>query len=100
MPSDVKRTKLSDYEARRVDEIAAWKSAFPNPCGELFRRAAQPLAKAVEPVIPDRLARKAIEAAYKGADASAFDEQLRRRAGVDDVRELRRKPLELCDRLA
>lgn len=95
-----RRTKPDDYEAWQVQEIAAWKSEFSNPFGELFRRSAQPVVKVVESIIPDRLARTAVEAAYRAARAMATEADVRLLAGVDDVRELQRKPLELCDRLA
>jgi hypothetical protein len=95
-----KRSEPTRYESRQVDEIAAWKSEFPHPLAELFRRALQPLASAVESIVPDRLARGAIEAAYRAADRFADPAEVAREAGVDDLRELKYKPLELCDGLA
>lgn len=94
------RTTLTDYEARRVDEIAAWKAEFPNPFGELLRRATQPLARAAEVVIPDRVAFHAIEAVYKAADRAATRRDILAQAGVADLAALRHGPLEVCDRLA
>jgi hypothetical protein len=91
---------LTEYESRQVQKIAEWKSAFPNPFGELFHRAALPVAKFAETVIPDRIALSAIEAAYRAADLTATTEDLKRQAGVDEIAELRHKPLEVCDRLA
>lgn len=95
-----KEKTLTDYEARQVEKIAAWKSEFPNPFGELFRRAAQPLAKAVEFVIPDQIALSAIEAAYKMSELAAFQEDLKVQASVHDITDLRYKPLEVCDGLS
>lgn len=95
-----KEKKLTDYEARQVEEIAAWKAEFPNPFGELFRRAAQPLAKVVEFLIPDQIALGAIEAAYKASELAAFQGDLKIQAGVKDIAELRHKPLEVCDGLS
>src|SRR3954454_19536899 len=95
-----KGKKLTDYESRQVEKIAAWKSEFPNPFGELFRRAAQPLAKAVELIIPDRIALLAIEAAYKASDLAATQADIRLQAGVEELSELQHGPLEVCDRLS
>ena len=95
-----KEKKLTDYEARQVEKIAAWKSEFPNPFGELFRRAAQPLAKVVEFIIPDPIALGAIDAAYKASELAAFQGDLKAQAGVQDITELRHKPLEVCDGLS
>ena len=95
-----REAQLTEYEAEQVEKIAAWKSAFPNPFGELFRRAAQPLAKVVEFIIPDRVALYAIEAAYKASDLAATTSDIKLQAGVSDLAELRHQPLEVCDRLS
>ena len=95
-----KDNSLTEYERRQIEKIAAWKAEFPNPFGELFRRAAQPLAKAVEFVVPDRVALGALNAAYKASDLTATQGDIKRQAGVRDIAELRHKPLEVCDRLS
>jgi EcsC protein family len=92
--------KLNDYESRQVERIAAWKSEFPNPFGELFRAAAQPLGKAVEYIIPDRVALLAIESTYKAADLAATANDIMVQAGVKELSALRQRPLELCDKLS
>jgi EcsC protein family len=51
-------------------------------------------------LIPDALIRSAIEGSYRAAQAVSPDENIARRAGVKEVSELRKKPLEECDRLA
>jgi hypothetical protein len=95
-----KEKKLTDYEERQVEKIAAWKAEFPNPFGELFRRAAQPLAKVVEFIIPDPIALGSIDAAYRASELAAFQSDLKAQAGVQDITELRHKPLEVCDGLS
>ncbi len=95
-----KPKKLTEYESRQVEKIAAWKSEFPNPFGELFRRAAQPLAKVAEAVIPDRLALLSIDAAYKASDLTATQGDIKRQAGVADLPGLQQGALEVCDRLS
>jgi len=95
-----KKKQLSDYETRQIERIAAWKSEFPNPFGELFRRAAEPVAKAVELVVPDQIALLAIDTAYKASDRAATQGDIRAQAEVSDIAELRHAPLELCDRLS
>src|SRR3954447_16666848 len=94
------KAKLTDYEARQVEKIAAWKAEYPNPFGELFRRVAHPIAKVVELVIPDQLAIGAINAAYKASELSATRSDIERQAGVSDIAELRQKPMEVCDALS
>jgi hypothetical protein len=92
--------KLTDYEARQVEKIASWRAAYPNPFGELFRRAAQPVAKAVEVVVPDAIALGAINAAYVATHLISTGADIKVQAGVDDISELRHKPMEVCDRLS
>src|SRR4051794_29488371 len=93
-------TELTEYEAEQVERIAAWKAEHPNALAELFRMAAHPVARAFERVIPDAVARKAIEAGYRAAELTADGRDVARRAGVGDVGELRGRPLEECDGLA
>jgi hypothetical protein len=92
--------KLNEYEAQQVERIAAWKSEFPNPFGELFRAAAEPIAKAVESIIPDRVALLAIESTYRAADLAATANDIKVQAGVKELSALRQRPLELCDKLS
>jgi hypothetical protein len=91
---------LTPYEREQVRAIAAFKSAPPNPFAEMFKRVTLPAARAVERLIPDALVQQAIERAYDASQRLAGRRDIARRAGVDDIAELRGKPLEECDRLA
>jgi hypothetical protein len=92
--------KLTEYESRQVEKIVAWKAEYPNPFGELFRRAAQPIARVVETIVPDQIALAAIDAAYKASELSATRSDILLQAGVSDLSELRQKPMEVCDALS
>jgi hypothetical protein len=85
--------KLTTYKFRQVEKIAS-KAEFPNPFGELFRRAAQPLADMVENIIPDRLALKVIDAAYIVSDYTASIGDITIHDHVHELMELSHKPLE------
>jgi hypothetical protein len=91
---------LTDYERAEVAKVAAWKGEHPNPFGELFRKAAHPVAKAVESLIPDRIALVAIESAYRAAGTTATHGDIKRQAGVSEISELRTGSLERCDQLS
>src|SRR3954452_4066906 len=86
--AEASTTELTDYEAEQVGRIAAWKAEHPNTLAELFRVAAQPVARAIETVIPDAVARKAIEAGYRAAELAAAGGDVARRAGVGHVSDL------------
>jgi EcsC protein family len=102
MPTRIKAAKatLNKYEAEQVREIAAWKSLPPNLLSELWNTLALQPAKVVAMVIPDAIVRGAIELAYDASEVLAGRESIKRQAGVRDIVELRKKPLEECDRLA
>lgn len=95
-----KNGQLTDYEAEQVCQIAAWKAQHANPFAEAFKSITLPAAKVVEAVIPNSLVQYAIEKAYDLAEFTAAQEDLKAQAGVSDLRDLRHKPLEECDRLA
>jgi len=92
--------KLTDYEAEQVEEIAAWKSEPPNPFAEMFKMVTIAGARVVEQAIPDAVVREAIEKSYDAAELIAGQEDVKRQAGVQDLGELRHRPLEECDRMA
>ena len=92
--------RLTEYEAEQVRRIAEWKALPPNPFTEIWQTITLPVARVVERLIPERLAEVAIEKLDDLADLLAGQEDIKRRAGVDDLAELRHRPLEECDRLA
>ncbi len=94
------RVRLTAYESDQVARIAAWKSRPPNPVGEILDRITLPGAKLVEKVIPDAVVRVAIEQSFRLAVLLAGQEEIKRRGGVDDLSDLKKKLLEDCDRLA
>ena len=94
------KSRLTSYEAEQVRRIAAWKSRPPNPLTELSKRVLMPLADAVERVIPDAIVISAIEKGYDASALFAGQEDIKRRAGVRELGELKDKPLEECDALA
>ena len=99
-PSSPGSDELTAYEGEQVRQIAAWKSEPPNPFGELFKRVTLPGAKLAEKVIPDRAVRSTLDAAYNASEALASQGDVKRRAGIQELVEMRRQPLEACDRLA
>ena len=94
------RVKLTPYESDQISQIAAWKSIAPGPVAEFARKITFPASKVVEKAIPDGLVRGAIEQSFRLAVRLAGKDEVKRRAGVDDLGDLRNKPLEECDRLA
>jgi hypothetical protein len=98
--SKVSKAKLTAYESAQVRQIAAWKSQSPNPFAELFKKITMPGAKLAERLMPDQAVRVAFERSYDAAKMLAGEQDTKRHAGVKDLSEMRKKPLEECDRVA
>jgi hypothetical protein len=94
------QSHLTAYESQQVREIAAWKSKPPNAFAELFKRITLAGSNLIERIIPDRAVEVAIEKLYTASEMLASREDIMREAGVHDLAELRKKPLEDCDALA
>ena len=92
--------RLTAYEVKQVEQIAAWKSKPPNLIAELWNLTVLQAAKVVTAVIPETVVRTAIESSYKAARFFAPPRRVARRAGVGDITDLRQRSLEECDRLA
>jgi hypothetical protein len=100
MPSRTKSNELTAYEAEQVAQIVAWKSKPLNPIAEAWNLTVLQAAKLVTLLIPEALVRSAIESSYGAAQKLAAPAGIAREAGVLDIKELKNKPLEECDRLA
>jgi EcsC protein family len=92
--------KLTAYESEQVEQIAAWKSKPPNAIGEMAKRITMPVARWVGKVIPEAPLRAAIEKGYDISLRLADQEDIKRQVRVTDLAALRKKPLDVCDRLA
>jgi EcsC protein family len=91
---------LNEYEARQADEIAEWKSERPSLVMAAFRGMSRPLSRLASKVIPRETIRSILDRAEAMSQKLDGREEIARKAGVSDVRELWNRPLEECDRLA
>ncbi len=98
--AELDRTQLTSYENEQIQEIAAWKSNPPNPLAELWKRITEPGARLIDRLIPDRLVSGAIEKSFDAAEKLDNADDIKHRAGIADLAELKHRPLEDCDRLA
>ncbi len=92
--------ELTSYEVEQMGQIAAWKSKPINPFAELWNVSVLQAAKLVTFVVPHALVRLTIESSYRAAQKLAAPETIAGQAGVKDLTDLRKKPLDECDRLA
>ncbi|HKI16707.1 MAG TPA: EcsC family protein, partial [Isosphaeraceae bacterium] len=97
---EISNAKLTPHEAEQVREIAAWKSQPPNPLDELSKTVTLPWARFLERIVPDWIVTTTINRSYDLARALASPDATKRKAGVEQLAELRQWPLEECDRLA
>jgi hypothetical protein len=96
MPSE----PLSDYEQKRVERISGWKAEPPSYISGLLDKLTRPLVLAAERLVPPEKIAAALENAYATSEIALHRENVARKAGVNDVRELRDRELPLCDELA
>lgn len=94
------RIRLTEYESDQIRQIACWKSQPPNPFAEILHRITAPGVKLVEKLTPDRPVHAAIDRSFVLAEKLAGKNDIKRRAGVRALHDLRKKPLEECDELA
>jgi len=91
---------LTPYETEQVRQIALWKSTPPSPFSELVKSITTSLTDLVEKMIPDQWVFTTIQKGYRVSELVAGQNDIKRQAGVAQLVELRKKPLEECDRLA
>src|SRR4051794_6282458 len=91
---------LDEYEAGQADEIAAWKSERPSLVMAAFRGISRPLSRLASKVVPEATVRSLVEKAEHLSERFGGQEEVARRAGVRNIRELRTRTLRECDRLA
>ena len=91
---------LTPHETRVVQEITEWKATPPGLYTTVTSKLAKPFAWAMQHVIPEAAARKAIEIAYATSDWLANPQEILTKGGVHALQELQHKSLELSDSLA
>lgn len=96
---------LTEYEARQVGEIAAWKGETPSIAKKVFRAIAAPIGKLADAVLPKKAVSAAMETLNKMAsqlakDDSIFKTPLAKSEGVATIEDLKAKPMEFADALA
>ncbi|MDA8620776.1 EcsC family protein [Planctomycetota bacterium] len=101
MPDEsIELRPLNEYESGQVSAIQDWKNAEPGIVGKSLGLILEPAANLIRKIIPEG----AISGAIEGSAWLSYQltdlEDIKRDGEVDDLEELRRKELELSDRLA
>jgi hypothetical protein len=91
---------LSPYEAARVREIAAWKSLRPSRLAEAVSTLTAPVTWVVGHFIPRKVVTKLVTSMESLAHRVDSVREVKKAAGVADIRELAGGRLEECDALA
>jgi hypothetical protein len=91
---------LDEYEAAQADEIAAWKSERPSLVMAAFRGISRPISRLASKVVPETTIRSLVGKAEELSERFGGQEEIARRAGIKDIRELRTRTLRECDALA
>jgi hypothetical protein len=91
---------LDEYEAAQADEIAAWKAERPSLLMAAFRGISRPISRLASKVVSESTVRTLVERAEHLSEKFGGQEEIARRAGVRDIRDLRIRTLRECDGLA
>jgi hypothetical protein len=90
---------LTPYESKQVKRIAAWKSRRPGLIERVADVMKWPLDKVLQRIVPGDRAARILAKLNQSADWKAGYDLIRRHAGMDELSQLRRRSLELCDHL-
>ena len=91
---------LSDYERQQIEKISAWKGEAPGRVSRALARVRRPLGRIGASLVPDAALRKALDSLDAALDADGQVAKFLVESGVATVDDLKRGPLEECDRLA
>lgn len=92
--------KLTSYEEKQVQAIAAWKAEMPSYLGSAFSVVRRPLRGLVGVTVHRSMIDTMLNGLDKHIDTGHDAQRVMKRAGVSDIADLYDKPLEVCDRLA
>lgn len=88
------------YEAAQTEAIARWKSSLPSRLTAIVETTTAPLTWLVGHFVPRAAVVKLVSSMEEIAAKADSVAEVEKVAGVADIRELRRAPLSICDRLA
>lgn len=92
--------KPVDYEARQIEEIKKWKSDEPSVAMKTLGTIVYPLTWLVNAVIPKAAIRGALDLSSYLGNWLADTADIKRDGNVGEILELKKKELEICDKLA
>lgn len=91
---------LTEYQRKQLALIQKWEKREPSIASKAMGKIMGPFTKLFTKIVPDKL----IESALKGANEAAIyftdTNDVKRDGKVDNIAELRKKDLELSDKLA
>lgn len=91
---------MNDYEQQQLKQLRRWQAQKPDWGTRLLAKPTGVASKVVQKLVPV----SAIQAALKGMNNVALklssEDSLVIAAGVDEIKQLRKQPMETCDRLA
>ncbi|MBS1212751.1 MAG: cation-transporting ATPase, family [Proteobacteria bacterium] len=97
--------RLTEYEARQVKAIAAWKAETPGLVTRVLRAVAEPVGKLANKLLPSASITAAMDAVNKMAGQLARDDNILKdpylkSEGIETLKDIASRPLEFADSLA
>ena len=92
--------RMTIYERAQLAQLRAWQAQAPGWGTRLLAKPAGSAAQLVQAVVPVSALRAVLAGFEKTAGKLGSPQSILRRAGVQALDDLRREPLQSCDRLA
>lgn len=91
---------MTPYEQKALKRLRHWQAEPPGWGTRLLARPGSKVAQAVQVLVPTEALRKALNSMDRIGRRLSDQRSILQRAGVAHIEDLRREPLEACDRLA
>jgi hypothetical protein len=91
---------LTPYEQLQIEQIERWKAESPGVISGILEKLTQPLSRLIGKALKEEDLENWIRSAYDMSEVMAEEREFLERAGVGEIRDMRRKDLAQCDQLA
>lgn len=95
----MRTSPLTDYEAAQLRQIRSWQNEEPGWGTRLLAKPGSKVAGAVQALVPEEALRAALDGVNRVAEKLSDERPILKRAKLDELGELRRNGLDLCDTL-
>lgn len=97
---EANKEKMTSYECNEYEQIIKWQNEEPSVVSQTINVVLKPVSLLISKIVPPKAIQGALTAFDGLADLLTDSNDIKRDGGVDNIEELRRKDLQLSDKLA